>query len=67
MNKSQLNAISYNYTKQKHKKQLEFLKDTNRIDDYNKSKYKTTTTYIFYKNLKNEYYEFCKKNNLKIY
>jgi hypothetical protein len=67
MNKKQLYAIAYNYTKQKHNRQYEFLKATGRINDYNNSKYKTTTTYILYNNLTKEYYDYCIKNNLKPY
>jgi hypothetical protein len=67
MNKRQLNAIAYNYTQQKHNRQYEFLKATNRVGDFNKSKYKTTTRYILYNNLNKEYYDFCRKNNLKVY
>lgn len=67
MNKRQLNAIAYNYTRQRHKRQLEFLEATNRLDDFNKSKYKTPTTYIRHNDLNFDYYIFCKKNNLKAY
>jgi len=67
MNKRQLNAIAYNYTRLKHNRQFEFLEYTNRVGDYNNSKYKSTTTYIIYNNLTSEYYDFCRKNNLKAY
>lgn len=67
MNKKQLYAIAYNYTKLKHKRQLEFLKATGRINDYNQSKYSTPTRYINAKNLNREYLDFCQKNNLKAY
>jgi hypothetical protein len=67
MNKRQLIAISHNYTKLKHKRQLEFLEATNRLEDYSKSKYKTPTTYIRHNDLNLDYYDYCKKNNLKAY
>lgn len=67
MNKRQLNAIAYNYTRLRHKRELEFLTATNRLEDYNKSKYKTPTTYILHNNLNREYVEFCKKNGFKVY
>lgn len=67
MNKRQLNAIARNYVRLKHQRQLEFLKATNRLNDYNQSKYKTPTTYIDAKDLYRDYLNYCKVNNLKAY
>lgn len=67
MNKRQLNAIARNYTKLKHKRQLEFLMAINRLGDYNKSKYNSPTRYLNAKNLNMEYLNYCQRNNLKAY
>lgn len=67
MNKRQLNAIARNYTRLKHKRQLEFLTAINRLNDFNRSKYKTPTTYINANDLNREYLDFCRANNLKAY
>lgn len=67
MNKRQLNAIARNYIRLKHQRQLEFLTAINRLNDFNRSKYKTPTTYINANNLNFAYVDYCQKNNLRVY
>lgn len=48
MKKSQLRAISYAYSERKRKQAIEILKQHNKLDEFQKSKYKTAQGFVNY-------------------